>query len=244
MRVGDTKQPVYCRPEAYALFAEQMRAVESSRGLLRAAVALSMHELPDARPEAVEAKIQSLADRVRSRVRSNQAQALLAHAHDVLFEEEGFRGNSDDYYNPLNSYLPAVIEQKRGLPITLTLLYKSVMERLGVRVMGVNAPWHFLAGVELAEPAAVPGETSGGERMMLVDTFGGGGAVSRDEAFNFIERAAGAPVPHSDELLRPATHRQWLRRMLQNLQHVFSRTGRREDLAAMLELMRLLGEAG
>jgi regulator of sirC expression with transglutaminase-like and TPR domain len=245
--LGEIKRPVYCRPEAYALFAEQMRHVDSGAGLLRAAVAIAAHEMPEVKPGRVEAQIQRLADEVGARVRSRHPEAVLAHAHDVLFEEHGYRGNATDYYNPLNSYLPAVLELKRGLPITLTLIYKSVMERLGVRVLGINAPWHFLAGVDLGGVAA-GGPGGAPANLMLVDAFSGGEAVSRDEAFRFIERTArdqapgtpGATVPLSDDLLRPATHRQWLRRMLQNLQFIFSRESRNEDLAAMLELTSLL----
>ena len=66
------------------------------------------------------------------RVRGNQQQALLAHLHQFLFEEQGFAGNSNDYYNPFNSYLPALLQTKLGLPISLSLIYKLVAERLGL----------------------------------------------------------------------------------------------------------------
>ena len=64
--------------------------------------------------------------------------AVLAHLHEVLFDEEGFAGNVDDYYNVANSYLPVVLETRRGIPISLTLLYKLVAERLGLPVQGVK----------------------------------------------------------------------------------------------------------
>ena len=57
-------------------------------------------------------------------------------------------GNVDDYYNPANSYLPGVLRTQRGLPITLTLIYKCVGEQLGLTVYGINSPGHFLAAVE------------------------------------------------------------------------------------------------
>jgi len=225
-------EPVHCRPEAFELFAAQVPVIETGEGLLRAAVAMAMHELDRATPAAVEARLQGLADRVRSRVRSTQAEAVLAHAHDVLFEEEGFAGNTEHYYLPINSYLPTVLETRRGLPITLTLIYKNVIERLGVRVQGINAPGHFLAGVQVGPGADSP--------PMLVDPFSGGQVLSREEAFTRIDQTAGAMVPRSDRLLSPATHRQWLARMLFNLQHVFARNARPNDMAAMLELAGLL----
>jgi regulator of sirC expression with transglutaminase-like and TPR domain len=90
-----------------------------------------MHQLDDVAPKNVDKTIQSYADAIRKRVRGPQPQAILAHLHEFLFEEQGFAGNVDDYYNPGNSYLPTVLQTKRGLPITLSLVYKLVAERVG-----------------------------------------------------------------------------------------------------------------
>ena len=62
----------------------------------------------------------------------------------MLFEVFGLRGNAEDYYNPANSYLCDVLATRRGLPITLSLVYKLVAEGVGLEVHGVNAPGHFL----------------------------------------------------------------------------------------------------
>ena len=70
----------------------------------------------------------------RSRVRGQQPQAMLAHLHALLFEEEGFSGNVDDYYNTANNLIPIVLKTRRGLPITLSLVYKNVAGRLGIPV--------------------------------------------------------------------------------------------------------------
>jgi regulator of sirC expression with transglutaminase-like and TPR domain len=223
-------KPIHCRPAAYALFAAQVPVLDSGQGLLRAAVAMSMHELHEVDLHAIEASLDHLAQAVRCRIKSHQPQAILAHTHDVLFEEEGFAGNTADYYNPANSYVPAVLRTRRGLPITLTLVYKCVLERLGMRVRGINAPGHFLAGVEGGD----------GTAMLLIDPFSSGQALSRDEALERAESVVGVAVPRTDEFLAPATHRQWLARMLYNLQHLFAQNGRAGDLAAMLELSALL----
>jgi regulator of sirC expression with transglutaminase-like and TPR domain len=238
-------RPVHCRPEAYDLFAAQMPVLGSTDALVTAAVAMAMHEMHDADPAEVDARLQDLADRIRARVRSDNRQALLAHAHDVLFEEEGFIGNAEDYYNPHNSYLPAVLRTKRGIPITLTLVYKAVLERLGFLVAGVNAPGHFLAALPPEDTAAGATTKAGGggatgDEMLLVDPFFAGRTMTRDEAFERIEQIAGRPVPRTDELLAVASHRQWLARMLQNLQNIFGSTGRGADLAAMAELRGVL----
>ena len=73
-------------------------------------------------------------------MRSESTQAILANLHEILFTEEGFRGNTSDYYNPRNSFLPAVLESHRGIPLTLSLIYKAVGGRLGLAIRGSTAP--------------------------------------------------------------------------------------------------------
>jgi regulator of sirC expression with transglutaminase-like and TPR domain len=221
--------PDHCRRPAFDLFSAQLRRLDAPECLLRAAIAISMHELDAVEPNAVEAEIQGIADAIRARLRSDDPQAILAHAHGVLFDEMGFRGDERDYYHPRNSYVPAVLERRRGLPITLTLIYKSVLERLGLRVHGIAAPAHFIAAVE-----AGPGAPT------LIDPFFRGRAVNPDEAARRAEQVLGQQVDDPHAVLPRATHRDWIMRMLQNLQGSFARAGRTEDLAAMLELRAIL----
>ncbi len=224
--------PTHCRPQVYELFRSQMKAIETTEGLFTAAVAIGMHEMADASPEKSQREIERYAELVRRRVRSDSIDAKLAHLHDVLFDEAGFVGNSDDYYNPANSYIPAVLETHRGLPITLSLVYKAVAERVGLSVVGINAPLHFLAAVQ------------DGERAMLVDPFFGGRVLSREEAFERIEQVSGRVIPRVDEMLPKATHRQWIGRILQNLMSIFEHAERWRDRDAMLELRGVLVTEG
>lgn len=221
--------PQCCKPSAFKLLARQAKNIDSPNALVMGAVAISMHQLEHVEASAVEATLEGYAQTVRSRVRGPQIQAVLAHLHDVLFEEEGFAGNADDYYNPSNSYLPEVLQSKRGLPITLSLLYKSVADRLGFRAWGVGLPGHFLIAVEQE-----PGTT------MLVDPFAGGRVLTVDEAHERMKELLGEEAEWTDELLQPASNRHWLTRILQNLLHVFGTANQYADMAAVLEMEMLL----
>lgn len=221
-------RPEVCRPAAFRLFEKQLRVVETTEGLLNAAIAVSMHSLDGIEPAALKRRLEKIARRVRNRVHSPQPQACLAHLHDVLFEEEGFHGNSKDYYDPRNSYLSTVLESRRGIPITLCLVYKVVAEQLGFQVEGVNAPGHFLVRVMT------------GSESMIIDPFVDGGLLTADEAFDRVEQVTGRTVPRNAQYLAPASHAQWLSRLLVNLQHIFASSERRADLVAMSELQSLL----
>jgi regulator of sirC expression with transglutaminase-like and TPR domain len=220
--------PLCCTPRSFNLLSRQISSLNSADALLQGAIAISMHQMEDVDAAAVDATLQGYVDTVRSRVRGRQPQALLAHLHEFLFEEQGFRGNTEDYYNPANSYLPAVIETKRGLPITLSLLYKIVAERLGLRSWGIGLPGHFLVGLEL------DGAT------VLIDPFAQGRLITPGEAHERLQEMFGPEVQWSAELLRPASNRHWLTRILQNLLNVFGSTNRFADVAAVLEMEMLL----
>ena len=237
-------RPHACRPSAFDLFARQVPVLDAepaqaARALLRAAVAISMHELEDADPLGVERRIADLADQVRRRVRSEDPEARLAHLHAVLFDEEGFRGNTEEYYHPHNSYLPTVLQARRGLPITLVLLYKCVAQRVGLRAHGINAPMHFLAGVELPPRRAVISDSQE-HPLMLVDVFHGGRVLTPEEFLDHLPHGSRSAPTRPQDLLPVTTPRMWLARMLQNLINVFQATGRDRDAQAMLELAAIL----
>ena len=119
-----------------------------------------------------------------------------------LFSSKKMRGNIADYYNPMNSNLLYVIEERRGIPISLTCIMILMGARLGLRIEGCNLPGHFLAR-----------NWQGGE-MVLYDCFNGGRAIS---GLEIAKLRAQLPVSQSDVLDEPASPVAIMSRMLNNL---------------------------
>jgi len=222
--------PLCCNPAAFALMKRQVECIESPDALLEGAIAVAMHQMDNVDPHQVDRTIQSYADAIRKRVRGSQRQATIAHMHAYLFEELKFAGNERDYYEPQNSYLPSVLKTRKGLPITLSLLYKLVGDRLGLRVHGIGLPGHFLCAVETEDDGTA----------MLIDPYGGGRMLTPEEAQQAVGETFGEGVEWSDEMLQPVTNLHWITRMIQNLLHIFGGNGDYPQLAAMLELEMLL----
>jgi regulator of sirC expression with transglutaminase-like and TPR domain len=229
----DVHRPSHCNKRAFACLQQHLPELGTTRGLMRCAVAVSMHELIRVDPASVESQVDKLIVKIGRRLKSSHPRAVMAHAHDVLFEERGLKGNRADYYNPRNSYLSIVLRTGRGIPISLSLLYKCVVEPLGVSVHGINSPGHFLIGVDgSSSDDLVSGRT-------ILDPFDAGRMLSRDEALQACRDVIGdAPMP--DDALEPASHQDWLVRMIQNLCRVFERLEQRDDIAAMLEMRELV----
>ncbi|MGH7178690.1 MAG: SirB1 family protein [Tepidisphaeraceae bacterium] len=221
--------PSCCGPAAFGLLRRQIDVIESPDALLAGAVAISMHQMEGADLRTADRTLQGYADTIRKRVRGGQPQALLAHLHAFLFEEQNFAGDTEDYYNPANSYVPAVLRNKRGLPITLSLIYKIVAQRLGLRVHGVGLPGHFMVAVE----------PEFGTRM-LIDPFNAGRILTAAEAHDWVCQTFGEGFEWSDDMLRPVSNLHWLTRMIQNLLHVFGGNGLFAEVAAMLEMEMVL----
>ena len=92
----------------------------------------------------VPTQLPSLGELRESAWPPEECRLLLAATNHIMYQQEEFSGNSDDYYNPNNSYINKVLEKKQGIPITLCLLYSCVLKRLGVILTPVNFPGHFL----------------------------------------------------------------------------------------------------
>lgn len=138
-----------------------------------------------------------------------QAEALGEH-----FRALGFRGNSEDYYDPKNSLLPDVMDRRLGIPITLSVVYCEIARRVGVVAQGVAFPGHFLVRVE--------GRSTG---PVVVDAFDGARIVDDAAATALLRRALGEGATLHASLFAPATPRAILVRMLTNLKAVYANRG-------------------
>ncbi len=146
-----------------------------------------------------------------------------------LFEQLGFRGNDQDYYDPKNSLLPDVLDRKLGIPITLALVYCEVARRAGVRARGVSFPGHFLVRVDPAGRDDMP---------VAVDPFFGGRRLDESALQKLLERASSTQKFSVEEHLAPASARTLLVRMLINLKWIHATRG---DFArALLALDRII----
>lgn len=130
--------------------------------------------------------------------------ARLEALNRYLFEELGFHGSRLDYYNKANSYLNDVIDDREGLPITLSVLYLELARRIGLDIVGVGLPGHFI----------VRHEPSEGDPQ-LIDPFDRGRIVSREEAVEKVEAATGQPF--QQQYFDTQTNKAILIRMFRNL---------------------------
>ena len=160
-----------------------------------------------------------------NRIKKDAAQAdKLAALDKYLFQDNGFHGSRFDYYHRANSYLNRVIDDREGLPITLSVLYMELGRRLGLKIEGVGLPGHFIVR-----------QVNQDGKGQLIDVFNEGKRLTREDAIKLA--AEHSNQPFQDAYLDPVPSRQILIRMLNNL---MSLAQQKEDKESMLRYVELL----
>jgi regulator of sirC expression with transglutaminase-like and TPR domain len=190
----------------------------------RAALEIARIEYPDLDADLWITELDRHALAIADRARDlSDGQSFVEAANEYLFVEAGFRGNNEDYYNPENCCLNRVLETRRGIPITLSLIYIEIARRLSKQVSGVGLPGHFIVRYDDAEYSA------------LIDPYHGGAIISREQCCQLAQVES---LDHG--MLDPVDRRYITMRILNNLRGIYF--GRR-DPAKALEVLNLLIEA-
>lgn len=177
----------------------------------RAALTIARTEYPDLEFGQYLRRLDELARAVKARLpRIADPGETIAALNRVLFQEDGFRGNRENYYDPRNSFLNDVLDRKLGIPITLALVYMEVARRIGFPLFGVGMPGHFLL-----KHYDVEG------RETLMDAFNRGAIVTAHECQSRLDEIYSGQIPLQPEFLFSVSRRQMLTRILNNLKNVY-----------------------
>jgi regulator of sirC expression with transglutaminase-like and TPR domain len=160
----------------------------------------------------------------------NVDQAIAA-LNGVLFREHGFRGNREDYFDPKNSFLNEVLDRKTGIPISLSVLYMEVAQRIGLSLQGIGFPGHFLV------------KYLGDNEEVVIDPFNQGEIRSRESLESMVYRLYEGKIRFDPSFLEPVTKTQILKRMLNNLRMIYSRGNDFLQLLSVTERLVVLDPA-
>jgi regulator of sirC expression with transglutaminase-like and TPR domain len=198
---------------------------------------------PGLRPVSLSGEFDALAERTRSRLPAGmreaaspesgirtpaQLRAILEGLHTLLYVEMGLRGAPRDEWEPRHTYLADVLERGRGLPIALGLIELEIGRRLGLPLFGIGLPGHFILG---------------GPDGLLLDPYHQGAVITPGDCEALMRQATGRPIEFRRAMLRPATRREIIARILGNLRGIY--LSRREWANALwtLELLVILEPA-
>lgn len=226
--------------EKYHEFSAAIAGQDSDVDLFGAAMLIAELGGHEVDPHRTAFQLDLMAEAVREQAGDNASPSALSHAIDhQLFSVQGFRGNTENYADPANSYLDQVVDRRLGIPITLSLVYLEVAQRVGLECEGIGYPGHFIV------------RCGGAGEPTYIDPFQQGARLDRAELVAGLRaHALGGASPES--FLSAVTRRQFLQRMLNNLHHGFRESRDLERWCSTVELLlriepwnaALVGERG
>lgn len=194
--------------------------------LLEVSLVIAAEEYPDLDMPRYVRIIDTLGDTIAKRAGAIlNPFARLEALREFLFDEQGFRGNNEQYDDRRNSYMNDVIDRKVGIPLTLSLLYIEVARRAGFDARGVGLPGHFV--VRVIEQG----------RDLLVDPFHGGRIITPEDCRDLVTRTTGRGSLFKQDVLRGASARTTVSRLLLNLKRIHLAQG---DYARALSVVERL----
>lgn len=212
------------RAASLARFARLVARPEPEIDLALAALVLAGHGRPPLDEPAHLARLDAHADLVRWRLDAGDPpDAVAARIHDVLYRELGYRApTAAEFGDPANSQLDRVLDRRIGLPISLAIVELETAARVGLPLVGVGLPGHFIVG---------------GPDGALYDPADGGRPLTPDDCQALIRRSVGDGILLNAGMLRPTGPRQILARVLRNLRAAHLA---RRDWPAAVDAIELL----
>ncbi|MBD2106431.1 tetratricopeptide repeat protein [Nodosilinea sp. FACHB-13] len=189
---------------------QELQRPTAQVSLARAALYIAQEDYPHLVVDDYLAMLDRMAETLRQRLPQDRYPLKIIGAiNDYLFSELNFSGNSVDYYDPRNSFLNDVLERRVGIPITLSLVYLELADRIGFPMAGVSMPGHFLI-----RPTV-------NEMDVFVDPFNRGEIMFEQDCRERLKQMFGDPTQLEPQHLVPITPATFLVRILTNLKLIY-----------------------
>lgn len=216
-------------PSARQRFYQEIHQPDEAIDLAKAALFLAQEEYPQLDPSVSLRALETMAAEVAKRLpEARYPLRVIQTLNQYLYEELQFRGNTEDYYDPRNSYLNEVIDRRTGIPITLSLVYLEVARRVDFPMVGVGMPGHFLIRPALDQ------------MEIFVDPFHQGEVLFPQDCQERLSQIYGRPVSLQPEFLEAISPRHFLVRMLNNLKMIYLNGGEISKAVAAIDRILLI----
>lgn len=214
-------------PLARQQFYQEVKQSDDRIDLAKAALYLAAEEYPGLELEEYLNALDIMADEVRERLPTERYPLRIIQClNQYLYQDLGFRGNTQDYYDPRNSFLNDVIDRRMGIPITLAIVYLEIAKRIDFPMVGIGMPGHFLIRPTFEEAG------------IFVDAFNQGEILFPEDCQEKLKQIYNRPVELVPQLITPVSTRRILARMLTNLKMIY--LTRHEHLKALAASERIL----
>jgi regulator of sirC expression with transglutaminase-like and TPR domain len=191
-------------------FQQEASQQDQDIDLVKAALFLAQTEYPYLDIRTYLTKIEAMAQAVEGELPERRYPLkVIQTINEYLFDKLGFNGNTEDYYNPKNSYLNQVLDRRKGIPISLSLIYLEIAKKINFPMSGIGMPGHFLIA-PIFEDAG-----------FFVDVFNRGEIIFEKDCEERLSQIYQQPVALETRFIEPVNNRQILARLLTNLKYIY-----------------------
>jgi regulator of sirC expression with transglutaminase-like and TPR domain len=195
----------------------------------RAALTLALEDYPDLNMQSYLRKLDSFAASAGVLIGLDRTPVNVIEAiNEILFVQEGLRGNLEDYYDPRNSFLNEVLDRRLGIPISLSVIYIEVARRISFPLCGVGFPGHFLV------------KHAGRERDIVLDPFNLGRILTENDCQELLDKVQNGPLQMNPLLLNPMDKRSIITRMLYNLKGIYTQKEQYQKALSVIDKILML----
>src|SRR5881394_1284706 len=199
--------------------------------LVEASLIIDLEDRPGLDLDRYLAQVRAWTDAVRERLEgSHDVERIVDSINGLLFDEEGFHGEDEDYYDPRSALLSETLERHAGLPISLSVLYIEISRRVGAEVSGLSLPGRFLV------------KFSGAFGIVVVDPFDGGRVLTTAELQKLLDDVYGGGVRLREHHLRSFSPKEILARELAHLKSAYLAQHDLARAAASIDRLLILDE--
>ena len=204
---------------------------EAALDLVEGSLVIALEESPSLDIDRYLGQVNDWSEALRSRTAGRRdIEHVIAAINRILFDEEGFHGENEDYYDPRSALLSETLDRHAGLPITLSILYIELSRRAGIDATGVGIPGRFLV------------KFTGDFGVIIVDPFDGGRVLSTLELQKLLDEVYGGGVRFREQHLRSFSRREILARELAQLKAAYLAQHDIVRAAASIDRLLILDE--
>ena len=204
---------------------------KKDKNLLEAWFIISKYQYPDIDEQFYRKKIYNLVSQINLEVEQTYSElAKISAFNRVFFTQNGFRGNTRNFQSPDNSFINTVIDKHMGNPLTLSMLYIIIAEKINLPICGVNMPKHFIIGFEDVN------EINGDPIKFYINPFNKGAILNRQDLEVYLKREK---LKEDSKYFTPCGNTTVIKRLLNNLFHSFTFQSKNEKAKEIITLIRL-----
>lgn len=194
--------------------------------LEEATLMLSVFGYPEMKKDIYKKKLDEMSFNIKQKLKKvSESSEVINIINDYLFNEEGFRGNREDYFNPDNSYLNTIIDKRRGIPISLSAIYLFITRRLGLPFFGVSMPGHFIV------------KYKDEEREVYIDPFHKGKILTKQDCITFLVFSG---YGFNEKYLEVSTNKEIILRMIRNLLLIYQEKGDNKRHSKLKDILSII----